>query len=85
MKSPNINPKQFYSFIDTSHRKYPITSIKTINMEKWSIIQSSTEKGMTKLIEIIQGATKEEQIILCELIELKEKELGIIYNYLKEI
>ncbi len=76
-----ISDKKFMSFINTEYEKAPESSPeapKIINM--YSIMQSVE----TDLKELIELSKIEDEDVYYGLIDLKEKELGLIYNYIKK-
>ena len=78
-----LSPETFESFIDTSYDTAPKVQPTPLKIQMRAIIRPFAEEGMRELREILKGATKEEQIVLNELIDLKVKEFDIIYNYIK--
>ncbi len=80
MTHKKIKSKQFNSLIDTDSKKTPESSTWGKKYRSIGQIMLSAQKDLKELIEISKIA---DQDVYFELIELKKKELGIIYNYIK--
>ncbi len=74
-KNQKISPEQFSSFIDQEYKKPEVKKIKNIHDFKKS--------AEVDLMELIEKAKTEDEDVWYELIDLKKKELAIIYNYIK--
>lgn len=83
IKSSKITSKQFNSFINRNYGNPSDVQNGAIKHQYWGQLRSVAERGMNKLRYILRYVPKEEQILLNELIELKKKELQVIYNYIK--
>ncbi len=83
MEGVKLSSKQFNSFIDKDYGTLVCVQRGAVKQQSWVQLRSIAESGMNELREMLKSATKEEQIVLSELIELKIKELEIIYNHIK--
>ncbi|KKN10333.1 hypothetical protein LCGC14_1037710 [marine sediment metagenome] len=83
IRSSKITPEQFNSFIDQSYGNPSGVQNPGIKPQYWRQLRSVAERTMKKLRYILKYVPKEEQIVLNELIELKKKELEVIFNYIK--
>ena len=82
-KTQYVSSKQFNSFIDRSYENRDCIQPTPFKQQSWAIVREIAESSMRELREMLKSATKEEQIVLNELIELKLKEFDIIFNYIK--
>ncbi len=78
-----ITPKQFNSFIDRNYGKQDCCQNRAIRWRNWHNVLAVAEGSTRELREMLKSATKEEQIVLNELMELKLQELDIIFNHIK--
>jgi len=87
-ESKKLSPKQFLKFIDRKLPESPKNVLEVTGSTFIGKIREGAERDLIFLIEAAKVASKEEDIITAdlyyELKELKEKELGIIYNYIKQ-
>ena len=83
-KAPHITSKQFLSLINRSPGNPAYIKIKGIKRRNLDSIRAVAERGMGKLKVMLKSAIPKDQIVLNKLIELKIKELDIIYNYIKK-
>ncbi|KKN59957.1 hypothetical protein LCGC14_0537070 [marine sediment metagenome] len=83
MKGVKLSSKQFSSFIDRNYRKPLCVQKGAIKQQSWVQLRLITENSMRGLGAMSKNTTPEERIVLNELIELKLKELDIIYNHIK--
>lgn len=85
MSYTKINPKAFMSLIDTSYEKSPESSVEVVKMRNTYGFLLSAENDLKELIELAKIASGEDDLVMAdffyELMELKQKELELIYNY----
>ena len=82
MTHKKISREQFNSFIDGGRGNQLIVQNRAIKQRNWRTVRSVAEDGMRKVIKMLKNAPKEEKVILKELLDLKEKEYGLICNYM---
>jgi len=81
-----VSYKQFLKFIDRELPESPKNVLEVAGSTFIDKTREGAERDLIFLIEAAKVASKEEDIITADLFyelkELKEKELGLIYNYI---
>lgn len=86
MGSKIISDNQFSSFIDRKLPESPKNALEVTGSTFIGKIMERTEQDFRNLIELAKYASREQNSemadLFYELKELKEKEIGVIYNYI---
>ena len=87
MGSKKITPKQFLKFIDRKLPESPKNVLEVTGSTFIGKIREGAERDLIFLIEAAKVASRKEDLITADLFyelkELKDKELELIYNYIK--
>ena len=88
MESEKISPKQFNSFINTEHQVPAESALKVTTSTSIGKMGDRAIRDFRHLIELAKSASRNENSpmadLFYELKELKEQEIGLIYNYIKQ-
>ena len=88
MGSKKVSPKQFNSFINTEHQVPAESALEVTTSTSIGKMGDCAIRDCRNLIELAKSASKEQDSALADLFyelkELKEQEIGLIYNYIKQ-
>ena len=88
MTHKKVSSKKLLKFIDTEYQKPPESSLEVTRSTSIGKMGDMAIQDFRNLIELAKSASKNQNIpmadLFYELKELKEKEIGVIYNYLKQ-
>lgn len=86
MAYKKVSPKQFNSFIDTEHPKPAESPLEVTRSTPIGKMGDIAIRDFRNLIELAKSASRDQNSemadLFYELKELKEKEIGLIYNYI---
>ena len=82
----NVSSKQFLKFIDIEIPKSKFNALEVVQSTSIDKMGDDAMRDFKNLIELAKAASREQNSemadLFYELKELKEKEIGIIYNYI---